>query len=129
MKYGLIPILVLTLLSCSEDLTNVVNGSDIKGKWVDVETRMDTLSFELRNNFEIMYLRRGKEIREGYLLPKYGSGPYEYKLSERKISLNWMLSSNYGFKDYYFKVITDKLSIGNFYDSKFGETLIFEKLD
>ncbi|MFD0837561.1 hypothetical protein ACFQ0I_17420 [Mariniflexile aquimaris] len=128
MKYGLTLIFMLTLLSCSKDDTNIANQSDLKGKWVDVETRLDTLSFESLNNLEIMNLNRGKEIREGYLLPKYGSGSYAYKLSELKISLNWMLSSNSNFKDYYFKIIENRLNIGNFYDSEYGETLNFEKL-
>jgi len=129
MKYGFLPILLLTLLSCTEDETNIVNSSDLQGKWIDVETRMDTLSFESIDNMEIMYLSRGKETSEGYLLPKYNSGPYEYKLSKRKISLHWMLSSNSSFNDYYFKIIDDKLNIGNFYGSEFGETLTFEKLN
>ena len=129
MKYGLIIILMLTLLSCSENETNITNSSDLNGKWVDVETQMDTLSFELMGNTEIMNLNRGKEIRNGHLLPKYGSGPYEYKLLERKISLYWMPSSSASFNDYYFKIIDDKLNIGNFYGSEFGETLIFEKID
>ena len=128
MKYGLTLIFVLTLLSCSKNETNIINSTDLKGKWIDVETRQDTLYFESLDNLEIMNLNRGKEIREGHLLPKYGSGPYNYKLSELKISLNWMLSSNSNFNDYYFKIIENKLIIGNFYGSEYGETLTFEKL-
>lgn len=129
MKYGFLIIVLLTLLSCSEEETNMVTSSDLNGKWVDVETLMDTLSFESIGNKEIMNLGMGKEIRNGHLLPKYGSGPYEYKLAEGKISLYWMLSSNASFNDYYFKIIGNRLNIGNFYDSASGETLTFEKLD
>lgn len=129
MRFGLITILILTLLSCSENETNITTSSDLNGRWVDVESRMDTLSFELVGNMEIMNLNRGKEIRDGHLLPKYGSGPYEYKLSERTISLYWMLSGNSGFNDYYLNIIDNKLNIGNFYAPEFGETLTFEKID
>ncbi len=129
MKYTLIPILMLTLLSCSKDETNIATASDLKGKWVEIEMRMDTLSFESLDNFERMNLNRGKEIIEGYLLPKYASGPYEYEITERTITLNWMLSSNVSFDDYYFKVIGNKLNIGNFYDSEIGEMLTFEKIE
>lgn len=128
MKYALI-IFAFTFLGCSKDDTNIVTSSDLEGKWIETETRMDTLSFESLGNLEIMNLKRGKEIRDGNLLPKSGSGPYNYDLSEEKISLNWMLSSDSSFTAYYFKVVGDKLSIGNFYGSTYGETLIFEKLD
>ncbi len=130
MKYALI-LFALAFLSCSEEDTNTVTvtSSDLKGKWIEIETRTDTLSFELLGDSEMMILNRGKEIRNGFLLPKYNSGPYNYKLAEEKISLYWMLSSNASFKDYYFKVKNTRLQIGNFYNSESGETLTFEKLD
>lgn len=128
MKYGLI-LFLLTFLGCSNDDTAVVSSSDLKGKWIETETRMDTLSFESLDNLEIMNLNRGKEVRNGNLLPKSGSGPYTYNLSEEKISLNWVLSSDSSFKDYYFKIIGTRLDIGNFYGSTSGKTLTFEKLD
>lgn len=128
MKYGLI-IFVLAFLSCSKDSTDMGASSELKGKWIEAETRMDTLSFESLDGLEIMNLNRGKEIRDGNLLPRSGSGPYKYKLLEEKISLYWMLSSDSKFNDYYFKIIGDKLNIGNFYGSTSGEILTFEKLD
>ncbi len=128
MKYGLL-IFVLAYLGCSKDDANIVPSSELKGKWVETETRKDTLSFESLDNLEIMNLNRGKEISDGNLLPKPGSGPYKYKLSEEKISLNWVLSSNSSFTDYYFKIIGNHLNIGNFYGSASGEILTFEKLD
>ena len=128
MKHVLI-LCVLTFLGCSKDGKDVVASSDLKGKWIETETRMDTLSFESLDNQDIMNLNRGKEIRDGNMLPKSGSGPYKYNLLEEKISLNWVLSSDSSFKDYYFKIIDNRLNIGNFYGSKSGETLIFEKLE
>ena len=129
MKYRIITILMLTLISCSENESKLIDSPDLNGKWVDVETRMDTLSFDFLDNTEIMNLNRAKEMRDGELLPKYGSGPYEYKLTEGEIALYWKLSSNSAFHDYYFKIIDDELHIGNFYGSESGETLIFEKIN
>lgn len=128
MKYGLI-IFIIIFLSCSKDDVKIVSSSDLNGKWIETETRMDTLSFESLDNLEIMYLNRGKEIRDGNLLPKAGSGPYHYNLLEEKISLNWILSSDSRFNEYYFKINDNRLVIGNFYGSASGETLTFEKLE
>ena len=76
-----------------------------------------------------MNLNRGKEIKDGSLLPRPKSSLHSYTLSDEKISLYWMLSSDSKYKDYYFNVIDDSLSIGNFFDSTLDEILTFEKLD
>jgi hypothetical protein len=81
MKYGLI-IFILVFFSCSKDDPGLVNSSELQGKWIETETRMDTLFFESLDNLDIMNLNRGKEIRNGNLLPKLKSGPYKYKLLE-----------------------------------------------
>jgi hypothetical protein len=128
MKYALL-LFALTFLCCSKDDTKSQTSTSLKGKWVETETRMDTLFFESIDDLDFMNLNRGKELRNGNLLPKPHSGPYIYKLLEEKISLNWVLSSNSDFNDYYFKVIDNRLNIGNFYDSTSGETLTFERLD
>ncbi|WP_375325364.1 hypothetical protein [Flagellimonas sp. GZD32] len=128
MKYVLL-LFALTLLCCSKDDTKNQTSTSLKGKWVETETRMDTLFFESKDGLDFMNLNRGEELRNGNLLPKPNSGPYIYKLLEEKISLNWVLSDNSNFNDYYFEVIDNRLNIGNFYDSEFGEILTFEKID
>jgi hypothetical protein len=129
MKYGLAAIFMLILLSCErDDNVDLMTSSDLTGKWIEIKTKTDTLVFESWDTMEVMNLKRGKEMRNGYLLPKAGSGPYEYKLADEKISLYWMLSSNYSFKDYNFKQTGDKLTIDNFYGSSSGATLTFKKL-
>lgn len=128
MKYGLL-LFVLAFLCCSKDDTKSLTSINLKGKWIETETRMDTLFFESLDDLDIMNLNRGKELKDGNLLPKPKSGPYRYKLLEEKISLNWVLSSNSSFNDYYFKIIDNRLNIGNFYGSALGETLTFERLD
>ncbi|APQ17914.1 hypothetical protein [Maribacter hydrothermalis] len=128
MKYGLL-IFVLTILSCSKNEVEESSSSELKGKWVETETRTDTITFEVFEEVTAINLARGKEIRNGSLLPKYGSGPYNYKLLNEKISLNYSLSSNSSYNDYYFKIINNKFKIGNFYESTSGELLTFEKLN
>jgi len=119
----------LIFLSCSKDDTETPISAELKGKWIETETRKDTLFFESLDDLDIMNLNRGMELKDGNMLPKPKSGPYKYKLLEEKISLNWVLSSNSEFNDYYFQIIDNQLNIGNFYGSPLGETLTFEKLD
>ena len=99
MKHGLIFILVLILLSCGND--NVTTLTDLNGKWVDINTKTDTLTFGLLGDKEALILGRGKEIRNGFLIPNYGSDPYEYELLTDTISLRWVASSSLNFKRYY----------------------------
>ena len=79
MKYALI-LFVLAFLGCTDDST-AVDISDLRGKWIEIETRTDTLSFELVSDSEIMSLNRGTEIRSGNLLPKYNSGKLDKERS------------------------------------------------
>ncbi len=129
MKYGLI-IIIAVLTGCTDENLDT-NQVSLDGKWIDVNTKTDTLTFELFGDQESMILGRGKEMRDGFLLPKIDSGNYDYKLStEDKISLRWTLSSNSDFNDYYFKQSGDKLTIEKFFDtSSSGNMLIFEKLN
>lgn len=126
MKYLLIITLILS--GCSKSDKDFADSSDLKGLWIETESRLDTLSFESWDKLEIMNLNRGKEMKNGFLVPKLGSGSYIYQLSEEKISLNWMLSSDSNPDNYYFKINDDNLNIGNFYGSINGETLTFERL-
>lgn len=126
MKYGLI-LFLLVPFACSKDNPGVLCSSQLKGKWIETEIGMDTLSFESLDHMEIMNLNRGKETTDGS--PKYKSGPYQYKLVEKRISLKWMLSSDSNFNDYYFEIMGNSLKIGNFYGSTLGDSLTFERLD
>ncbi|MFT7034673.1 MAG: hypothetical protein ACJA2S_003191 [Cyclobacteriaceae bacterium] len=77
-----------------------------------------------------MILDRGTEIRNGLLLPKTGSGSYDYKLLGGEISIRWYLSSNSLFTEHYFDQTGNKLQIGNFFnDNAIGNILTFQKID
>lgn len=122
-------IFVLTFLSCTSD--NVTTLTDLNGKWVDINTKTDTLTFGLIGDMESMILGRGEETKDGLVLPKDGFGSYDYKfLPGDKISLRWTLSSNSSFNDYYFKQSGDKLTIEKFFDTTTsGTMLIFAKIN
>ncbi len=119
----------MALLSCTSD--NVATLTNLNGKWIDINTKIDTLAFGFFGDKESMILGRGKETRDGFLLPKYVSGPYDYKLLiGDKFSLRWTLSSNCNFNDYYFKQSGDKLTIEKFFDTTTSGTMLtFKKLN
>lgn len=128
-KYTWIIVSVLTLLSCSKAGTKNDSFSRLKGNWVALETRTDTLYFKNWEGMEIMNLARGRELRDGNSVPKSGSGFYEYSITQETINLRWMLSSNANFKEYTFQVKENTLTIGNFYGSSSTDILEFEKLE
>lgn len=104
-----------------EDVSLQLNGT-----WVEAKDKSDTIVFRNDGRFD---LNRGKEMRNGHLLPKYGSGSYEYKVSADSIALYNGLSSCYCFKDYYFEVQNGTIRIGDFYrkDVAQSEILLFIK--
>jgi hypothetical protein len=118
-------ILLIAIFGCSED----DSGADLPltGKWVEATTLSDTLTF-LDN--EIMILDRGREAKNGVLLPKVGSGSYDYRLLADKITLRWHLSSNSAFNDYQFNKTGNIITIENFFDpNEAGSMQTFRKIE
>ena len=103
----------------------------LTGKWVDVDHPTDTLTFLVVGGVNYFNLRRGMEMRNGVSRPKIGSGPYRYKLPGTEvISLNWSLSSDSAYNDYYFKQSENTLTIGKFFDvSTPGVMLTFNRIN
>jgi len=60
MKYTLL-LFALTFMCCSKDDTKIQTFLSLNGKWVETETRMDTLLFENIDHLDFMYLNRGNE--------------------------------------------------------------------
>lgn len=125
----LIAVIALISFGCEETEFNI---DSLNGSWIESSSRADTLVFD-SNEFEgWLYLNRVKELRNGYMLPKIGSGSYDYEISNDSIVLQYHLSSCMCPKSYTFEILSgeDKLKIGNFYDDDIplGEMLTFEKL-
>jgi hypothetical protein len=85
-----------------------------EGTWVEETTLSDTLV--INPEISVLTLNRGREVtKDGYVLPRYGSGPYSYGLNNKQITLHYALSSCMCPKDYFFDVENNRLTIGNFY--------------
>jgi hypothetical protein len=122
MKHRIIVLFVLTLLSCTDDESEIIDVKELRGNWVEIKNTTDTLSFATRfDHTELVFLKRAE---------LYRTGPYEYKLLPNdSISIHWTLASTMTFDEYHFKVTGDELNIGNFYDSPSGTILTFKKIN
>jgi hypothetical protein len=128
MKYVFL-IIAITLMSCTSD--SLSTPDLLKGKWIEVNTKSDTLVFGLFGDQEAMMVNRGYEMRDSFRLPKHGSGPYDYRISKDKISLRSYVSSNIAYKDYKFKFDfkTSRIEVEKFYETDSTITkLVFERL-
>jgi len=127
MKYLAVLILTLTLLSFDQ----VITSTDLNGKWVDVNTETDTLTFETVDKRDYIILGRGKEVHNGHSSTKSCYGLYTYKLlAGDRISLSWIYSSSGDTKNYYFKQTGDVIDIEEFYClTQTGTKLKFKKLN
>ena len=76
-KLLFIVFVLVTSTSCDK---NDVENSTLNGVWIETIHKTDTLVFD--NQHTGFILNRGTEIRNGYLLPKYLSGPYMYEIEK-----------------------------------------------
>jgi len=115
---------ILISTSCEK---NYIENSTIAGVWVEASHKTDTLVFDNQTTELSLNLKRGTEIRNGYLLPKYYSGSYWYEIENDSISLRWWASSSSYATKYYFKLDLKNRSIkiGNFFDSSINSNVIF----
>ncbi len=117
MKNWIVSVLLLAMLGCG-DPSEEPRLADLEGIWVDSLTATDTLEFLVFDDGgSLMLLNRGKEIRDGYNLPKIGSGSYSFELQNNSIKLQYSLSSNWNPTDYYFRYNPLQLKIGRFFES------------
>ena len=91
-------ILFFSLISCKKDNVETMK---LDGGWIENSHRTDTLVFDTQDS--IFNLNRGKELINGYLLPKDLSGPYFYEISGDSIT-EWSASSVGVGKNYYFNL-------------------------
>ena len=129
MKPAILIIVAVMIASCDGNIETPV--TTVTGKWVDVDNKTDTLAFVDYEDLKVMEVRRGKEMRDGFLQPKSGSGPYMYQLlGDDRISVQWMAASSISQYKYYFKQKGTTLKIEKFFDTKTtGKILTFRKLN
>jgi hypothetical protein len=84
-------LIVLSFIACQKE-DNAIQGLD--GTWIELDTHTDTIVFKTNFSSGSLMLNRGFETINGYYLPKIGSGPYAYEISNDSINLTWLLSSS-----------------------------------
>ncbi|GAB3786237.1 hypothetical protein GCM10028818_49290 [Spirosoma horti] len=106
-------------IACSKSET--VTPDALTGVWVEETAGKDTLIFNLDQSGNplpnTLLVRRGKEINPGgFLVPKLGSGIYQYSLLNNRISVRNGLSSSSQLTDYWIEQSDKKLLIDNFFE-------------
>lgn len=93
--------------------------TNFRGKWIESVQRKDTLLFFNSDSIDFFILSNGLELRNGYILPKAGSGPYGYKFRNDSILIHDGFSNTMIYKPYYYELNStcNVLRIGNFYNS------------
>ena len=106
---------VVVVISCEKndilfpDPSTLPGG--LKGSWVEISTIIDTITFHSDKDTGFFYLSRGFEMYNGYWLPKIGSAPYAYLISDDSIQI---VDGTYGsmvYDNYYFNFNEPELII------------------
>ena len=129
MKTNILSLCLLGLIfsfgSCQKEQDEVAPKSP-DGIWVERQARQDTLQFLDGPYFD---LRRGKELTNGLLLPKDGSGRYDFQIQGDSISLWYTFSGNTHRHQYFFNVQTETITIDNFFQNRaLSQRLTFVRL-
>ncbi len=93
--------IVVFFISCEKHDNEIIG---LKGTWIGTYDNNDTIIFKSSSTTGSFVLNRGYETRNGYVLPKLGSGPYSYKISNDSINVLWLLSSSGYGTNVYFKL-------------------------
>ena len=121
-KHLLISLLaiVASIVSCKEDNEPT---TQLDGVWIEQTDRSDTIVFKRLDGGSFLSLSRGREIRNGHELPKYGSGLYNYQIKGDSISLLTLFSScSTCYETYYFMINSTELNIGDFYEKNLANS-------
>ncbi len=118
LSFFFVGFILVLLLSCSKDEFPDPNtlSKDLKGSWVEVDTKTDTMIFKYSDISGLFWFHRGYEIRNGYRLPIIGSTGYHYEIVADSITLIDGLLSIWNENTYYFNFDKPNLTIniGNF---------------
>jgi hypothetical protein len=103
----------IVLVSCQKDEFPDPNTlpKGLTGSWVETNTLADTIRFNSDAQSGYFYLSRGFAMTNGYWLPKIGSAPYSYNITEDSISVLNGLSSSMEGGTYYFNFDEPSLTI------------------
>lgn len=123
-NFALFLLLSVGFLSC--DKSESIAPESLTGTWVEKTARQDTLIFNPTFRGEVLTntltVNRGKEINVGgYLLPKIGSGIYQYEMRGNRIYVQNGLSSRSVGEEYAIARRGEELQIENFFELGFNQ--------
>ena len=122
-SFFLFALSVILISSCEKDSVSLTE----KSAWIESTNRKDTLIFTGDGAVGSLFLNRAREVRGGHLLPQLGDGLYSYRELKDSIFLHYSVSSYMGKTNYAFKMESNRLYIGDFYN-KSGKLLVFKRL-
>ncbi|MBC7922402.1 MAG: hypothetical protein H7Z75_15085 [Ferruginibacter sp.] len=122
--------IVLAFLGCRESKEEVT-PENLSGVWVEVSARADTLVLNRtaprlaptgNPESNTLTVNRGRAVNAGgHVVPKIGSGPYQFYIREGRIHVRSFLSSNSKFSDHAIEQRKDGLRIENFFEVGFNQ--------
>ncbi|WP_461043247.1 hypothetical protein [Spirosoma harenae] len=103
-----------------------VTPQTLTGAWVEISARRDTIIFNPTYNGSLLentiLVNRGKELNAGgYLVPKIGSGLYQYELQDSMIVVQNLLSSSMLKTGYRIERNGNQLRLENFFELGFNK--------
>ncbi|UFH51905.1 hypothetical protein [Spirosoma sp. KNUC1025] len=120
-------ILILFSLSCLAcHQPDSISPDTLTGTWIETSAGTDTLIFNLDQTGHPLpnsiLVNRGKERNaDGYLIPKIGSGIYQYELQGNTITVLNMLSSSTQRTSYRIEQKGNTLQVDNFFELGFHQ--------
>ena len=99
--YLVLLIVGLCFNSCKKQNDEIIG---LKGTWIGIYDNNDTIIFKSSSSKGLFELNRGYETRNGYVLPKLGSGLYFYDISDENINVVSGVSSSGIGTNVYFKL-------------------------
>ena len=135
-KINIICFSLILLFSTASCQKNQLPKSPFSGTYIEMDKKTDTIVFGSTYDGQkpVFELKRGFRISDGFKLPDYYSGPYNYTIFGDSISLYWFLSSGSA-QSYYFKSLPEqnKIIIGNFFKNPENsanekDTLVFTRI-
>lgn len=112
---------VILIFSCKKNSVAPLEQS----VWIESIDKKDTIIFRGEGS---LILNRPRVLQNGYVLPKMGAGPYDFKELKDSIGLRYSLSSLSKFFNYSFKIEGNTLYIDDFYD-KSGKLLVYKRFN
>lgn len=117
----LLPFLLISLCLIGCQSSENVTPETITGSWVEASARRDTLYFNVdqtgTHSPNYLLVQRGKAPNpDGYLIPKLGSGIYQFSIQNNRIYVHSLLSSSSTGAEYAITFNDGQIQVENFFE-------------